>query len=105
MPGVVQEVGDAAGIVGRDPEAARTAHDVAELLARPTHGGRVDDGHELLDVLHEEPVEERLVAVLQGRQADVLLELVGLAPHVLELQGHLLLDGAHARWEQPAQAE
>ena len=59
--------------------------------ARPD-GRRVDDRHELLEVLDEDPVEEGLVAVLERRQADVALEVVALAADVLELQADLLLD-------------
>ena len=72
--------------VGRDPEAARPAEDVAVLLARPADGRRVDDRQELLEVLDQHPVEQRLVAVLERGQPDVALEVVLLAPDVLELQ-------------------
>ena len=67
-------------------DAAGPADDVAELLAGAPHRGRVDDRQELLEVLGEEPVEERRVAVLERRQADVLLEVVVLAAEVLELE-------------------
>ena len=100
-----QDLVDAADVVGRDPDAARTPQDVAELLAGAADGRRVDDRQELLEVLGQDAVEERLVAVLQGRQADVALEVVRLAADVLELEGDLLLDGRDARRHEPAQAE
>ncbi len=59
--------------------------------ARPTVG-RVDDRQQLLEVLAQDPVEQRLVAVLEGREPDVPLEVVRLAPDVLELQRHLGVD-------------
>ncbi len=43
-------------------------------------------------MLDEQPVEKRLVAVLQRGEADVLLEFVTLAAEMLELEGDLLLD-------------
>ncbi len=96
---------DPADVVRGDPDAARTPDDVAELLAGKADGRRVDDRQELLEVLDEEPVEQGLVAVLEGGQPDVPLEVVGLAPDVLELQGDLLVDRRHARRQQTVQAE
>ena len=54
----------------------RAAEDVAVLLAGQAHRRRVDDGQELLEVVDEHAVEEVLVAVLQGGQADVALERI-----------------------------
>ncbi len=68
-------------------------------------GRRVHDREQLLQVLGEHPVEERGVAVLQRRQADVLLEGVVLAPQALELERDLLLDGHHAVGQQAAKLE
>ena len=104
-PADAKDVVDPADVVGRDPDAARTPEDVAELLARETDGRRVDDRQELLEVLDEDPVEQGLVAVLERGQADVALEVVGLAPDVLELERDLLLDRRHTRRQQTVQAE
>ena len=71
---VAQDLRDPVAIVRRDPGAARAAQDVAELLAGAPDGRRVDDRQQLLEVLGQDPVEERGVAVLERRQADVLLE-------------------------------
>ena len=89
--------------VGRgDPQAARPADDVAELLAGPPDRRGVDDRQELLGVLGQEPVEERRVAVLERGQADVLLERVVLAAEVLELELDLLLDRQDPVGQEPA---
>ena len=72
--------------------------------ARPTVG-RVDDRQELLEVLGEQPVEQRRVAVLERGQPDVLLEGVVLAPEVLELEVDLLVDRQDPVREQAAQPE
>ena len=78
---------------------------MAELLAGKTDGRCVDDRQEFLQVLDEEPVEQRLVAVLEGGQSDVPLEVIGLAPDVLQLEGKLFVDRRHTRWQQTVQAE
>ena len=56
-------------------------------------------------MLGQEPVEERRVAVLERGQADVPLEVVVLAPEVLELEVDLLLDREDAVRQEAAQAE
>jgi hypothetical protein len=56
-------------------------------------------------VLHQQPVEQGLVAVVQGGQPDVPLQVVAFSAQVLQLQRHLLLDGGDPRREQPAQPE
>src|SRR5258706_209643 len=102
---VAQHVVDPSAVVGRDPEAASPAEDVTELLARPAHGGRVDDGQEFLEMLDQHPVEERLVPVLQGREADVALERIRLPRDVAVGAPHLLLEGADGVGQQPLEAE
>ena len=92
-------------IVGGDPHAPGPPDDVAEFLARPTDRGRVDDRQELLEVLGQDPIEQGRVAVLERGQADVPLEVVGLAPDVLDLEGDLLLDRQDAIRQESAQAQ
>ena len=62
------------------------ADDVAELPAGLTDGRRVDDRRELFEMVGQEPVEERLVAVLQRGEPDVALEVVRLAAKVFQLE-------------------
>ena len=102
---VAQDLRDVVHVVGGDPDAARATVQVAELLARTADGGRVDDGQQLLQVVEEDAVEQRLVAVLEGREADVPLEVVGLVADVLQLEADLLVDVDDARREEPAEAE
>ena len=59
---------------------------MAELLAGKTDGRRVDDREEFLEVVDEESIEERLVAILERGQSDVPLEVIGFAANVLELK-------------------
>ena len=96
---------DPADVVRGDPDPTRTPDDVTELLAGKTDGRRVDDREEFLEVLDEEPVEQGLVAVLEGGQSDVPLELIGLAPDVLQFEGKLFVDRRHTRWQETMQAE
>ena len=98
---LAQDLGDALDVGRGDPRPARAPDDVAELLARPADRRRVDDGQELLEVLAEQSIEERRVAVLERGQADVLLERVGLDPQVLELQLDLLVEGQDPVGQQP----
>jgi hypothetical protein len=100
-----KDVVDPPDIVGRDPDASRAAKDVAELLAREAYGRRVDDRKVFLEILDEESVEERLIAILERRQTNVSLEVIGLAADMLELQPDLVLDRGHARRQQTVQAE
>jgi hypothetical protein len=62
----------------RDEKAARTAIDVAELLATERDDRRVDDRQHLLDMVEEEPVKEHFVGVLKLAKIDVAFEVVGL---------------------------
>ena len=102
---VAQDLRDAIDVGGRDPDAPRAPDDVAELLAGLAHRRRVDDGHELFEMVGQEPIEERRVAVLERGQADVPLEGVVLALQMLPLELHLLLDALDAVGQQSTQAE
>ena len=53
----------------------------------------------------QQAIEQRLVAAFQGRQADVLFQVVALGPQMLQFQRHLFLDGELSRREQALQAE
>ena len=96
-----QDVVDTVDVRRRDPHAARPAQDVAELLAGAPDRRRVDDRQELLQVFGQHPVEQGLVPILERRQADETLEIVGLAADVLELERDLLLDRHDPGGQQP----
>ena len=71
--------------------------DLAEALAGHTDRRGVHDRHRLGDVVAQHSVEQRLVAVLQRAQVDVLVEIVTargeLVPAVLDLLLERLLRG------------
>ena len=102
---VAEQVWNAVDVVGRDPQTLGPAHDVAELPAGLADRRCVDDRRQLLEVVEQEPVEQRLVAVLQGGEPDVPLQVVRLATQVFQLEGDLLVDGGHAVRQQPTQTE
>ena len=102
---LAQDLRHALDVRRRDPRPAGPPDDVAELLARAADRRRVDDREELLEVLGEEPVEQRRVAVLERGEPDVALQVVGLDPEMLELEVDLLVDREDAVGEEAAQPE
>src|SRR3954447_22467113 len=71
---VAKDLGDAAAVVRADEESAGTLKDVPEALAREPHRRRIYQGLNLFDIIANDPEEERLVAVVQGIQRDILLQ-------------------------------
>ena len=78
---------------------------MAIFLAGLTDRGRVDDGHHLIQVVHDYPVEQGLVTGLKADQMDVALQVAGLAAIVDQHPFHLLVHGAYAGGQQPAQPQ
>ena len=56
-------------------------------------------------MIDQQPVEQRLVAVLQRCETDVLLQFVTLSAEMLELEGDLLLDRHRPPRQQAANSE
>ena len=96
---------NAALVLEGEIQSPRAAENMPELHAPLAHRRGVDDGHHLLDVVHDHPVEEGLLAVLERDQVDELLDVARLAVDVFQHAQHLLLQRGHARREQPAQAQ
>ena len=67
--------------------------DEAIFLTGESDSRRVDDGHHELNVVHDGPVEELLVAVLEAHEVDVAVQVVLPAGEVLHHYGNLLLLG------------
>ena len=102
---VPQHVLDAALALEAHVEALGAAHDVPELLARLAHGGGVDERHVLGRVARQQLVVEALVAVLELREEDVLVERRGLLRQLDALALKLRLLVLHAVRQQADQAE
>ena len=76
--------------------------DLAETLAGLTDRRGVDDRQGLGDVVAQHPVEQRLVAVLQRAQVDVLVEIVAASGELVPAVLGLLFERLH-RGRQQAQ--
>jgi hypothetical protein len=72
---------------------------MAELTAGLTDGRCVDHRRQFLQMVEQEPIEQRFVAILERRQSDIALEVVRLVAQMFKLQKHLLLDRGHAVWQ------
>ncbi len=65
--------------------------DLAETLAGLAHGRGVHDRQGLGNVVPQHPVEQRLVAILQGAQVDVLVEIVAARGELVPAMCRLLV--------------
>jgi hypothetical protein len=101
----MEELRDATLIIWCHPCAARASPDLTPTLARFTNRWCVHHREELLHVLCEQPVEERLVPILQRSEPDVALEGILLAANLLQLNGDLLFKGEDGRREESVKPE
>ena len=90
---------------GADEHAARPLEDMPELLARQTDGGRIDDRRHLVGMVDQDAKEQRLVAVMQRSQIDVLLQVRGFAAEILQHTLDLLFLRKNSRRQQTPQAQ
>ena len=89
----MEELRDTTLIVWCHPCAARASPDLTPTLARLANRWRVHHREELLHVFCEQPVEERLVPILQRSEPDVALEGILLPANLLQLDGDLFFEG------------
>ena len=94
---VAENLAHATAIVGRNEHAPRAPEYLPVRLAGTTDGRGIEDRHELFDVIDNHAEEKRLVAIMQGRKVDVLLEIVRLRPIVRHDAIDLLLHRGDAR--------
>ena len=79
--------------------------DVAESLAGEPDCRGVDQRLDLVDIVAHDAKEQRLVAVMQRVERDILLEVVGQAAQISQHAHRLLFHRKHMRGQQAAQAE
>ena len=91
----MKELRDATLIIWCHPCATRASPDLTPTLARLTNRWRVHNWEELLHVLCEQPVEERLISILQRSKTDVALKWILLPANLLQLNGNLLFKREH----------
>ena len=101
----LEDLIDVGDVLRCDVDTPVAPLDVAHLHAGLAHGGGVDDGDHLLQVLQQQAVEEGLAAILQARQVDVALQVVVLALVGLVDAGHLGVEGADARPQHAVQLQ
>ena len=102
---VAQDLRHAAPIFHGNVEPARTPENSIILLARLADRRRVNDRHQLLDMIDQNPVKERLVASGQRDERDVAFQVRRFARQMAEHALDLLGLGLGARRQQPAQAK
>jgi hypothetical protein len=103
----MEELRDAILIIWCYPCATRASPDLTPTLARLTNGWRVHNRKELLHVLCEQPVEERLIPILQRGKTDVALKWILLPANLLQLDGDLLFkrkDGCREESVEPKES-
>jgi hypothetical protein len=101
---VVEYRADRTTIVRRHIEPAWAAEDMRELAAGLADRGRIDQRHNLLDMLADQPVVETLIPVLQGGEEDILLNVARFAAHVFKHAIDLCIHRCHSVRQQPSQA-
>ncbi len=84
---------------------AGAAERMAVLPDRLADRRRVDDRHEFGQVLDQQPVEQRLVAVVQFAQVHVLGQDAGLFGQLAAYPQQLLVDGLHPLRQQTHQSQ
>ena len=102
---VVQNLRDAAAIVRRDEEALRLPGDVRKLPARLAHRGRVDQRHDLVEVIDHRAIEQAFVALLQRGQRHVLVDVPRHPSQALHHARHELRLGGDRVGQQSLESE
>jgi hypothetical protein len=96
---------DVVGCIDAEVDAAWAAVLVAVLLDGLADRRGVDDREQFAEVVGEHPVEQDLVAVVQGGQVDVLVEVAGLARALPVGALGLLVQGEDPRRQQAGQPQ
>ena len=105
MGPILQDLPDAPVILEGNIQSPRATENVAVLLAPLAHRRGVDDGHHLVEVVHDHAIEQALLAVLQREQVDVLLDVARLALEVFQHSHRLFLLRGNAGRQEAAQAQ
>jgi hypothetical protein len=74
-------------------------------LAGPAHGGRVEDRHHFLEVIHHDAIEQALVSILKRDQVDVFLDVRRLVAKILQDLLHLLFLREDPGRQEPSQLQ
>ena len=102
---VGQQFRNASAIIGANEHAAWPLEDQAEPLAGEAHRRGVDQRLDFIDVVADDAEEERLVAIVQRVERDVLFQVVGQATQIGHEARDLLVHREHVRGQQAAQSQ
>jgi hypothetical protein len=91
--------------VGRDPQTPALLKHVAEALRGQADGRRVDNRHELFEMLAEHTIEENLVTIAQRCNRDVFLQRIGVPGYLRVDASCLLVERLASMRQQPLDAE
>ena len=102
---VAQDLLDPAAVVGVYPHATATAEHVAELTCRLAHGRRIDDRHQVLEIVHQHPVKQVLVAIMQFSQLDILVHRLVQTSQNWQNRAACFVHGVDPRRQQTIEPE
>ena len=102
---LTKHLDDAATVLWGNPTPTTAPEDVAEVAAGQTDRRRVDDRHQLVETINQEPVEQGLVPILKVGELDVLAERMLGVLERLDLARQLLFDVDQPGWEQTFEAQ
>jgi len=88
---VGEHLADTAAIFGRNVQPATAPEDAPELLARLPHRRGVEHRHQLFQMIDDEAVEQRHVAIMQRDEIRVLLDRSRLGAHTGQNARQLLI--------------
>ena len=74
-----------------------------EFLAGFTDGRRIDDGHHFFNVIHDDSIEQVLIAILQRQQVKITFEVGRFGAYIAEDPKFLFGHGVDARRQQASQ--
>src|SRR6516225_10807014 len=92
-------------IPSRKKNATRTSKNVPVLLARASYGGRIDDRHQVLNVIDQDPVEQSLIPILKSYHEDISLQIVRLRTETFQSSSDLFLLGTDPGRKQSAKRQ
>ena len=102
---VVQDFFHLPAIIAGNVKSARPAENMAELLTRPADRRRVNNRHQLFQIVHDHAIKQHFIPVLERDNLDVALQVAGFAAEVFHHAPCLLLHGLDMRRQQSAQTE
>ena len=99
----VEDFTNPASIPGGDIKPFFSAKDIRELTACLADGGGIHQGHDFLEIFHDQAIKKPFIAILQRGKEYVLFNIAFLAPHIRQYSFNLGIHGTHSRGQQASQ--